>query len=287
MHLHLVRVVARPKDVPRPAKVVATRGPSRGAPPAATLQVAAPAACRVDDEPRCGSSCGCGGTGIRTGLRSRRSQDHEGSTPSVRTSPTTRTKGDPDDCGARRCDDAEGTRCPHNFEPRIDPRAGQIATIDHRHRLRRRLGGGPQLTRCTSSTPCSLPCGSSARAIVEEFEPYDRRRRELESRAGDSRAYRPRPHSASGRVVRLRSSVGRAAGFDPARRGSNPLGGSHDTVAERRGTRLQSASRRFESARCLADDDNEKGGGTMSTIKTFGDGRRAEPRAARAVHGGG
>ena len=33
----------------------------------------------------CGSSCGCGGTGIRTGLRSRRPKGHEGSTPSVRT----------------------------------------------------------------------------------------------------------------------------------------------------------------------------------------------------------
>ena len=91
MHLHLVRVVARPKDVPRPAKVVQlearrkarleprrSSGSPRGLP-------------RKNDEPRCGSSCGCGGTGIRTGLRSRRSQDHEGSTPSVRTSPAATT----------------------------------------------------------------------------------------------------------------------------------------------------------------------------------------------------
>jgi hypothetical protein len=30
--------------------------------------------------------CGFGGTGIRTGLRSRRSRGHEGSTPSIRIS---------------------------------------------------------------------------------------------------------------------------------------------------------------------------------------------------------
>src|SRR6185437_2225322 len=41
-------------------------------------------------------------------------------------------------------------------------------------------------------------------------------------------------------IRRLRSSADRAAGFGPACRGSTPLGGS-DTVAERRGTRLQRA----------------------------------------------
>src|SRR6266576_5130693 len=40
-------------------------------------------------------------------------------------------------------------------------------------------------------------------------------------------------------------------------------------MAERRGTRLQSAPRRFDSARCLSASHNGRSEG-MSTIKTFG-----------------
>ena len=60
----------------------------------------------------------------------------------------------------------------------------------------------------------------------------------------------------------------------------------HDTVAERRGARLQSAIRRFESARCLFATTMRKED-AMSTIKTFGAVDAAQPRAARALHGGG
>jgi hypothetical protein len=38
------------------------------------------------------------------------------------------------------------------------------------------------------------------------------------------------------------SPAGRAPGFDPGRRGSTPLGGPHDTVAERRGARYGGSS---------------------------------------------
>ena len=57
---------------------------------------------------------------------------------------------------------------------------------------------------------------------------------------GRFRRRRPRVLLPRPLIHRLRSSADRAAGFDPARRGSTPLGGS-GTVAERRGTRLQRA----------------------------------------------
>src|SRR5688500_10623305 len=77
MHLHLVRVVARPK-APRPAKVIVLEARRKARLEAARTERRPPRPAACDDEPHapasraCGSSCGCGGTGIRTGLRSRR-----------------------------------------------------------------------------------------------------------------------------------------------------------------------------------------------------------------------
>jgi hypothetical protein len=91
-----------------PSQGCAARGASYGTPRGGTARAAAPAAGRVNRRAArsaaraCGSSCGCGETGIRTGLRSRRSRGHEGSTPSIRTSSRSQPKGDPDARAARR-----------------------------------------------------------------------------------------------------------------------------------------------------------------------------------------
>ena len=69
-------------------------------------------------------------------------------------------------------------------------------------------------------------------------------------------------------------------------RGCNSHRVHRDTVAERRGARLQRAHTAVRIRPVsLAYDDNEEED-RSEHIKTFGDGRRAQPRAARALHGG-
>ena len=194
MHLHLVRVAARPKHVPRPAKVVVleTRrkarsrrrdpsGPARGRP----LENEEPPACI---------------TAWRLFLRMWRNRNtHRSQKPAAT---------------------AMRVRLPPSALPVA---AGVRSTLSRRARCSpRRVPVAPSKR---TGAPASCLAGHRPRS-----EPPDLRRC-------------------------LRSSAGRAPGFDPGRRGSTPLGGltlRHDTVAERRGARLQSALRRFESARCLS-----------------------------------
>jgi len=85
------------------------------------------------------------------------------------------------DCDFRRdngCDDAECTRCPHNFEPRMI-----LELADCHDRIQLEFDVDSEAGRANSLHKLDTLLAALRifrEGIVEEFEPYDRRQRELD-----------------------------------------------------------------------------------------------------------
>ena len=85
------------------------------------------------------------------------------------------------DCDLRRdngCDDAECTRCPHNFEPRM-----VLELADCHDRIQLEFDVDSEAGRANSLHKLDTLLAALRifrEGIVEEFEPYDRRQRELD-----------------------------------------------------------------------------------------------------------
>jgi hypothetical protein len=77
------------------------------------------------------------------------------------------------------CDDPECTRCPHNFEPRI---ILELADCDGRIQLYFDLDSEAHRANSLHKLDTLLAALRVFRqGLVDEFEPYDRRQRELEA----------------------------------------------------------------------------------------------------------
>jgi hypothetical protein len=141
-----------------------------------------------------------------------------------------------------RCDHHACDGCLYNFEPRMI-----LELADCRDRINLEFDVDSDAGRANSLHKLDTLITALRifrDGIVAEFEPYDRRQRELDELLRDEPGTRPgiddlRPLASVAQRTERRAS-------NPRVRGSTPLGGlfgRHDTVAERRGTRLQSAYR--------------------------------------------
>ena len=146
------------------------------------------------------------------------------------------------------CEEEACTRCPHNFEPRM---ILELADCSERIQLDFDVDSEAQRANSLHKIDTLLAALRVFRqGLVDEFEPYGAN----STRCATSRAERRASHAWRPAPC-LRSSVDKSTGlrtraqrFNSSRR--LPL----DTVAERSGARLQPATRRFESARCLSNE---------------------------------
>ena len=179
-------------------------------------------------------------------------------------------------CGAPPQDAAPGKGDPARDASQGAARAGTArAVASPTGRLRRSEKGAARQVRAGGSHPADVaeqgyaPVSETGGFGHEGSTPSVRTPRRPRA-TGVTERRPPEPaRRGQGRLYDLPSVAqsGRAPGFDPGRRGSTPLGGLHhqqptdqrrDTVAERRGTRLQRARRRFDSARCLSANQQHR-----------------------------